>query len=164
MKNFAAIDFETANGNLSSVCSVGVIVVRNGEILHKIYKLIRPVPNYYSPANIRVHGLTSEDTDSADHFPEVWAEIESYIEDLPLVAHFSRFDEGCLRAAHTRFGMKYPNYKFYCTCQASRKFFGNQLPNHKLPTVAKACGFNLESHHNALADALACCHIALKIL
>ena len=30
MKNFAAIDFETANNERSSVCSVGIVVVRDG--------------------------------------------------------------------------------------------------------------------------------------
>ena len=32
MEKFAAIDFETANGQRTSVCSVGVIIVDNGEI------------------------------------------------------------------------------------------------------------------------------------
>lgn len=32
MLNFAAIDFETANGNACSVCSVGIVVVRNGRV------------------------------------------------------------------------------------------------------------------------------------
>ena len=35
--NFAAIDFETANGCRSSVCSVGVVMVRNGEIADSFY-------------------------------------------------------------------------------------------------------------------------------
>ncbi len=164
MLNFAAIDFETANGYACSVCSVGVVIVRDGEVKDKIYRLIHPVPNYYSPANVRVHGLTKEDTDSADTFPEVWAEIAPKIEGLPLVAHFSRFDEGCLKAAFQRFEMDYPGYKFFCTCTASRKTFGRALPNHKLPTVAKRCGFDLTRHHNAIADAEAAAAIALKIL
>ncbi len=164
MKNFAAIDFETANGYRSSVCSVGVVVVRNGMICQKIYRLIHPVPNYYSPANTSVHGLTRIDTDCADTFPEVWAEISPIIDGLPLVAHFSRFDESCLKAAFSRFEMDYPQYKFLCTCSASRMKFGRQLPNHKLPTVAAHCGYNLEEHHNALADAEACAMIAMKIL
>ena len=42
MKNFAAIDFETANGKRTSVCSVGVVIVRDGKIVNKIYRLIRP--------------------------------------------------------------------------------------------------------------------------
>ena len=33
MKNFAAIDFEPANNERSSVCSVGIVVVRDGEIV-----------------------------------------------------------------------------------------------------------------------------------
>ena len=45
MDNFAAIDFETANSQPSSVCSVGVVVVRDGEIADTFYSLIQPEPN-----------------------------------------------------------------------------------------------------------------------
>lgn len=46
MKDFAAIDFETANGRRTSVCSVGVVVVRGGEVVDTLYSLIRPRPNF----------------------------------------------------------------------------------------------------------------------
>ena len=46
MKDFAAIDFETANGRRTSVCSVGVVVVRGGEVVDALYSLIRPRPNF----------------------------------------------------------------------------------------------------------------------
>jgi DNA polymerase-3 subunit epsilon len=46
MNNFAAIDFETANYNPSSVCSVGIVIVQGGQIVEKIYRLIRPEPEY----------------------------------------------------------------------------------------------------------------------
>ena len=46
MENFAAIDFETANNERTSVCSVGVVIVRNGEIVDSFYSLIQPEPNY----------------------------------------------------------------------------------------------------------------------
>ena len=32
IRDFIAIDFETANQQLSSVCSIGVVMVRNGQI------------------------------------------------------------------------------------------------------------------------------------
>ena len=48
MRSFAAIDFETANGKRTSVCSVGVVIVKEGKITNKIYRLIRPAPNYYT--------------------------------------------------------------------------------------------------------------------
>ncbi len=47
MENFASIDFETANKERTSVCSVGVVIVRDGEIVDTFYSLIRPEPNYY---------------------------------------------------------------------------------------------------------------------
>ena len=48
MQDFAAIDFETANSERSSVCSVGIVIVRGGEIVDKFYSLIKPEPEYYS--------------------------------------------------------------------------------------------------------------------
>ena len=80
------------------------------------------------------------------------------------MAHNARFDEGCLKAAHRVYQMDYPDYQFYDTLAASRRFFGMSLPNHQLQTVAAACGFDLTNHHHALADAEACAHIALQIL
>ncbi|MDR1417481.1 MAG: 3'-5' exoribonuclease [Prevotellaceae bacterium] len=164
MKDFAAIDFETANYSRSSVCSVGVVVVRGGQVAEKIYRLIRPEPEWYSYWNTQVHGLTAEDTQSAPVFPDVWAEIAPKIAGLPLVAHNSPFDEGCLRAVHRAYRMDYPDYEFHCTCRASRRKFGKTLPNHRLHTVAAHCGYDLRAHHHALADAEACAAIAKKIL
>jgi len=161
--NFAAIDFETANHHSSSVCSVGIVIVRNGQIADKIYRLIRPEPEWYSWQNTKIHGLTAADTENEQVFSQVWQEIVPKIAGLPLVAHNAPFDEGCLRAAFRVYQMDYPDYKFYCTCRASRKIFGRLLPNHKLHTVAAHCGFNLANHHHALADAEACAAIAMKI-
>lgn len=47
MKNFAAIDFETANQQRTSVCSVGIVIVRDGEIVDSYYSLIKPEPEYF---------------------------------------------------------------------------------------------------------------------
>ena len=164
MKDFAAIDFETANFERSSVCSVGIIIVRNNEIVDSFYSLIQPEPNYYNYLCTEVHGLCRQDTEDAPVFPNVWKQIEPLIDGLPLVAHNSPFDESCLKAAFQVYQMDYPDYQFYCTCRASRQHFGNQLPNHQLHTVAAACGYDLVNHHNALADAEACAWIARELL
>ncbi len=164
MKDFAAIDFETANYERTSVCSVGVVIVRNGEIVDSFYSLIQPEPNYYNYWCTEVHGLCHKDTDYAPVFPYVWKKIEPLIEGLPLVAHNKTFDESCLKAVFRCYQMDYPDYQFFCTCRASRRHFGKLLPNHQLHTVAEACGYHLENHHHALADAEACAWIAREIL
>lgn len=132
MTDFAAIDFETANEQPSSVCSVGIVVVSGGKVVDSFYSLIHPEPEYYQWFCQRVHGLGPWDTDEAPVFPHVWEKIAPMIEGLPLAA--------------------------------SRRHFGCGLPNHQLQTVAAACGYDLQRHHHALADAEACAHIALKIL
>ncbi len=210
MKDFAAIDFETANEQRTSVCSVGVVIVRDGEIVDHYYNLIRPEPEYYTYWNTRVHGLTLADTRDAPIFPVVWQEIAPRIEGLPLVAHNKAFDESCLKAvfrtycmdypdyefpifpvvwqeiaprieglplvAHNKafdesclkavfrtYCMDYPDYEFHCTLQASRRVLKG-LPNYQLHTVAACCGYQLEQHHHALADAEACAWIAKQVI
>lgn len=164
MKDFVAIDFETANQHRTSVCSVGVVKVADGRITDKYYSLIKPEPEYYSYFNTMVHGLTASDTADARIFPEVWEEIEPLIAGLPLVAHNSSFDEGCLKAVFRMYRMDYPEYEFHCTCRASRRQLNGILPNHQLHTVAQYCGYELENHHHALADAEACAAIAIRLL
>lgn len=163
MERFAAIDFETANGQRSSVCSVGIVLVENGEITDSIYSLIRPRPNFYTRWTTAIHGLSSADTLDADDFPVVWEGIAPQLEGMPLVAHNSPFDEGCLKAVHSLYGMSYPDYTFYCTCRLSRRQYPS-LENHQLHSVSAHCGYNLANHHHALADAEACAKIALKLM
>jgi len=173
MQNFVAIDFETANGRRSSICSVGAVIVKDGEIVDSFYSLVKPTPNYYASFCQEVHGLDYCDTDDADFFPEVWTQLQEkvhsyfpFIEDgeVPFVAHNARFDEGCLRAAFAAYEIRYAGYMFRDTLTASRRCFGRTLPNHQLQTVAAACGYDLTNHHHALADAEACAWIAREIL
>jgi len=182
IRDCIAIDFETANQEPSSVCSVGVVMVRNGQVADRYYSLIHPEPNYYTYWCQRVHGLSQKDTDNAPVFSAVWEQVEERITNvffteqlafgnrrdliasIPFVAHNARFDEGCLKAVFKVYQMDYPDYRFYDTLTAARRLFGHALPNHQLHTVAAACGYDLQDHHHALADAEACAAIALYIL
>ena len=192
LRDFIAIDFETANQEPSSVCSIGVVMVRDGQIVDSFYSLIQPEPNYYNYWCQRVHGISQSETEDAPVFSKVWQQLEErivvvYFSDLkvgvwraisdqelddvryqiatlPFVAHNARFDEGCLKAVFKVYQMDYPDYRFYDTLTASRKQFGQSLPNHQLHTVAAACGCDLQNHHHALADAEACAAIAIYLL
>ena len=84
MKDFAAIDFETANYTPSSVCSIDVAIVRDGMITERIYELIKPEPEWYAYWNTQVHGLREEDTRYALTFDKVWDKISPQVEGLPL--------------------------------------------------------------------------------
>ena len=139
MTDFAAIDFETANECPSSVCSVGVTVVRGGEIVDKFYSLIHPEPEYYQWFCQQVHGLSEEDTDNAPLFPKVWAQIEPLIEGLPLVAHNARFDEGCLKAVFRVYQMDYPDYNLKLA------FYADPLSSVPCPMMQVVTAANISS-------------------
>lgn len=174
MKDFAAIDFETANRQLTSACAVGVVIVRGGEMVDRFYSLIQPEPNYYDWINTKVNGLHHKDTDHAPLFPDVWQQIIPLLRlddteaaamgmrHLPLVAHNKMFDERVLKACHQCYQMDYPDYRFYCTLQKSRKIW--KSGRHTLDVIADYCGYDLKAHHHALADAEACAAIAIQIL
>lgn len=171
MRNFVAIDFETANFEPSSICSVGIVIVKDGEIVDNFYSLVHPIPNYYNEKCSSVNGMSCSDTNDAREFPEVWEEavkkIHEYypfIEDgeVPFVAHNKAFDEPCLRAAHAAYDLAYPDYEFECTLLKSRKVWPEG--HHNLDIIANYCGYDLTNHHHALADAEACAVIAMQIL
>lgn len=174
MKDFAAIDFETANHELTSACAVGLVVVRDGEITKRFYSLIQPEPNYYEWFNTKVNGLRRQDTDGAPLFPQVWQQVTSLLElndtdaallgmsRLPLVAHNKMFDERVLKACLRCYQIDHPDYQFFCTLQKSRKIW--KSGRHTLDVIADYCGYDLKAHHHALADAEACAAIAIQIL
>lgn len=167
MQDFAAIDFETANGHRSSICSVGLVVVRGGEIVHRLHRLVHPTPNYYYRYfTEQIHGISAADTEDAPLFPEVWEEVAPWVEGLPMVAHNAAFDEGVLRATHVAYGMEYPaSYRFYCTLVAARRAIPKEvIGNHRLPTVCAYLGIPFDHHHDALADAEGCARIAMRLL
>ena len=82
MRDFIAIDFETANQHPSSVCSVGVVMVRDGQMVDSFYSLIQPEPNYYNYWCLQVHGITQIETDDAPVFSKVWQQLEGRIVDV----------------------------------------------------------------------------------
>lgn len=162
LHDFAAIDFEAANGELTSACSMGIVIVRDDEIVDTFYSLMKPVPNHYDFFTTKVHHISYKDTKDAETFPQVWYKVANKVKGLPMVAHGISFDERVLRALHQYYHIKYPNYKFYCTHLGSEALLP-EVENHKLQTLAKHFGYDLTHHHHALADAEACAVIAMNI-
>lgn len=162
MQNFVAIDFETANSQYTSACSVGAVRVREGEIEDCFYSLIHPYPDYYLQRNSDVHGLTKQDTQNAPTFDVVWKQLVLFIGELPLVAHNKAFDATILQRTLAHYALTCTN-SFHCTCIAARKVLGSRVENHRLNTVANYFGFQF-THHHALEDAKACAFIALRLL
>src|ERR1044072_3371535 len=94
--DFLALDFETANENRSSICSVGLAVVRHGRIVQSEHILVRPAPNYYHYYNTHIHGLSHDDTKHEPSFRQLWRELRPYFHNNTVIAHNAAFDMSVL--------------------------------------------------------------------
>lgn len=159
--NFIAMDFETANRQPFSACSLALVVVRDNQVVNHFYTLINPQTEY-NYWNTKVNGITTDMTKDAPDFSTVWPHIASlFTLDQLVVAHNARFDINVLQASLARYQIEPPHFKTLDTVRTSRQFYP-QLPNHKLNTVSDYLQINLQHHHHALADSYACAEIVIK--
>ncbi|WP_309086890.1 exonuclease domain-containing protein [Domibacillus sp.] len=152
MKNFTALDFETANASRSSVCSIGLAKVVDGEIKKTYYSLVNPKERFDS-RNIAVHGIRPENVADAPSFSDIFDEVIAFIGEDPIVAHFAQFDISVLRSTAQKHGLSLPNNPYFCSCMLAKSML--KLPSNKLNVVAGHFNFTF-NHHNALEDAVAC--------
>lgn len=164
MRNFIAVDVETANENPSSICAIGAVKVRDGVIVDKRYSLVCPEPNYYKYFCTQVHGLTDDNTWNAPSFGSLWSEWLEWMEDMPLVAHNAPFDNKCIRSACRIYGLDEPAVFFDTLAEARRAIPRGMCPSKSLDSLCEFFGIPLEHHHNALDDALAAAKLGIILL
>ena len=161
--DFTAVDFETANSYRGSPCSVGLVKVRNGEVVAETTTLIRPptAAGHFDRFNVSLHGITADMVANAPTWCEVLPWMVDFIGDDVVVCHNAGFDIGVLRYACAADNVPWPALSFLCTLVAARR--SQQLPSYRLPFVAKALGVPLPRHHDAADDARAAALIAVAM-
>ncbi|WP_091231515.1 exonuclease domain-containing protein [Microbacterium sp. 3J1] len=159
--DFTAIDFETANSSPASACSVGLVRVRDGRVVATAGWLIQPPVGHdeFQEWNVRIHGIRAQDVLNAATWAEQFDRLCDFAGADVLVAHNAGFDLNVLRKASEATGGDCPPYRSLCSLQVARKVY--DLDSYRLPKAAEAAGFTGFSHHDALADALACAHIIM---
>ena len=156
--DFTAIDFETANEQRFSPCSIGLVVVQNGEFVKNLSFLIRPPEMRFNSINIAIHGIKPRDVAGEPEFPQIWKVLRGYLEGAVLVAHNAAFDLSVLHRTLEHYGISHAPFNYHCTCKISKKLWPN-LYDHKLDSVARKLGIRFK-HHDACEDARACAEIA----
>ena len=156
---FVAIDFETANMQRSSACSVGLVRVEAGKIVGTEHYLIRPPSKHFRFTD--THGITWEHVEDAGTFRDVWREVKYLVKGARyFVAHNAAFDRDVLRDTMEWHDMRVSALPFACTRRLAATHW--QLRPAKLPDVCKHLSVPLARHHDALEDATAAARIALR--
>jgi DNA polymerase-3 subunit epsilon len=154
MKDFVAIDIETAHVKRWSICQLGLAIVENGVIKETITELVQPPNNEYALWNTMIHGLKKEDTVNKPSFPEIWEKLNHKIGGLKLVVHNAGFDISCLQETMKFYNMKEIDLDYACTYELARQ---------KLNVACNSMGITFSKRHDAGLDAIACARIFLKL-
>lgn len=157
--NFITIDFETANEKRYSVCSLGLVIVENGQIAESKYWLVKPPEMRFDSFNVSLHGITEKDVYDKPEFNILWHEIKGYFDNKIVFAHNANFDIYVLKDILDYYKIPHPNLRYCCTVKLSQRLW--YLDNYKLKTVANHLNHEFK-HHDALEDAKVCTEIVLK--
>lgn len=150
--SYVALDVETANDFRGSVCSIGLVKFKDGNIIDTFYTLINPEEEF-DDFNIFIHGITPEDVLDSPTFPEVRKAILDFIGSDIVVAHFAQFDMGALNDVYNKYQLDYDDIRYICSYRLAKVAMPGQL-NYKLKNLSKELNIQLD-HHNALSDAKA---------
>ncbi|QOX63909.1 exonuclease [Anoxybacterium hadale] len=157
--DFIVVDFETANNNLDSACSIGIVTVKGIHIVDKLHYFIKPPGGQFRESNTKIHGITFKDVESADTFLELWEKIRHYLEGGIVVAHNAQFDMSVLKNCLDTYNLTCSDFIYIDSISISslalEEHVGSGLKD-------RATYFNipLDNHHNALEDA----YVATKLV
>lgn len=160
---FTAIDFEAANADRASACSVGLAIVEDGAVTGTRSWLIRPHTGLdsFDRYATRVHGIDAARVINARSLTDSMHEVADLIGNGPVLAHNIGYDAAVLRTSFEIAGLPRPANEFRCTETLARAAL--RLPRNKLADVAAHLGLPDFEAHDAGADALTCARIALAI-
>lgn len=159
--DFVALDFETANPK-HPPCAIGLVLVRNGEIVDEYHSLINPAQPFNRHC-IAVHGITASDVKNAPLFSEMWPELKPYFSRYPVVGHNILFDKFVLEKAVRRSGLELLPLVYYDTLGLCRYNFPD-ANGFDLASACLAFGVPLMQHHNALDDARAAAQLMIALM
>ncbi len=150
---FVAIDVETANADLASICQVGIAKFENGRHVESWESIVNP-RDHFDPMNVRVHGIDEDRVDGAPDFPAILDTIVGYVSGTVVVCH-TTFDQSAIRASCARYSLQVPEITWLDSARVVRRTWSDLARRgYGLAPVAKRLGIEFQ-HHNAAEDARA---------
>lgn len=154
MSEFTAIDVETANANLSTICQIGVVQFHRDGSSSRWQTLVDPC-DFFDWVNIRIHGIDQVAVHGAPRFPEVWDTLSRLLEGATLVSH-THFDRVALQRACDAHALKPITSRWLDSARVARRAWPDQFAKagYGLSSVADYLNISYRAH-DAVEDAWA---------
>ena len=150
--DFVALDVETANPAVGSICQIGLAEFKDGILIREWETLVNP-ETHFNYHFTQIHGLNAADVADAPRWPELTKTLRDWLTGRIVVCH-TVFDKRALTAAHERYGLKLPLCRWLDSCRVARWAWARELDRFNLATVCAHIGHEFQ-HHKALEDAKA---------
>ena len=158
---FVVVDLETtgAGPGAHAITEIGAVRVRGGQIRSELATLVNPgaaIPAQVTVLTGITNAMVLDAPPVASALTELlgWARLDE--PDTVLVAHNARFDVGHLRGASRALGLAWTEPRVLDTLALARKAWGrDEVPNHRLGTLASYVRTSTAPTHRALDDARA---------
>ncbi len=159
---FVAIDFETANPDLASICQIGAVTFQDDKIVDTWQTLLNP-EDYFDPMNVSIHGIYEDMVQDAPTFPQVFGSLKHLIAGQIVVCH-SHFDRVALDRVIYRYTLSKIDCVWLDTAKVVRRAWTEfSRKGYGLKKVAETLGIEFE-HHVAEEDARAAGEILLRAI
>jgi DNA polymerase-3 subunit epsilon len=151
-RDLVFVDLETTGANAARdrITEVGLIRVRNGELVDQWSSLVNPecpIPPYIEAFT----GISNPMVAGAPRFAEIAALVHDKLRGALFVAHNARFDYAFLRSEFRKADIQFCA-QVLCTVKLSRRLFP-QYARHNLDAVMERHGLACDARHRALGDA-----------
>ncbi len=157
---FNAIDVETANSDPSSICQIGIVIVRDGLIKGQLSLLVNP-ETPFSGFNVRIHGIDHGKVAGCASLPKLEGRIRQMLEGTVLVSH-TGFDRRAMNGAMERYGLEPLRARWLDSARVARRAWPRRYRHRwNLALIAAELGIEFR-HHDALEDARAAGQIVLQ--
>lgn len=159
---FIAVDLETANPRMSSICQIGIVAFEDGKEIAAEMRLVDP-EDYFDPYCIAVHGITADQVRGAPRFSDLhqWLCQQTSGE---IVACHTHFDRVALAQACGRHALEPLPCNWLDTAKVARRAWA-EFSKSGYGLANLACHFGISfQHHDALHDARTAGLILLKAI
>lgn len=158
--SFVAVDVETANSKLSSICQIGIAEFRNGSLANRWQSLVNP-EDIFDCINISIHGIDEETVRDAPTWAEVFPIVRALLHDKVVVCH-TAFDRVAVTRACERYELEWCSCRWLDSAKVVRRAWaGFAHSGYGLSNVAAHFGIRY-NEHNALEDARCAGEILLR--
>lgn len=159
---FVAIDVETANPDMASICQIGLARYRGDQLVEEWSSLIDPEDEFAS-INTRIHGITASTVKGAPTFPEVAKELADFLRGGVSVSH-THFDRVSIARASNKYSLPEIETTWLDSAKVARRTWSEcAYSGYGLAAVCKIIGYEFK-HHDALEDAKAAGQILLSAM